>query len=337
MQMECGTRVLTLAETFTIARGSSDVETVVWVAITSGGLTGFGEGAPDERYGETPERACDEMRRAESLLGDDPFALEQIERRLRASAGSMVALRAIEGALHDLVGKLVGQPTWRLLGLAGTTPETSFTLGIASIDSTVEKAHAAVAAGYRRLKIKVGGADDLARLEAIRGVCELPIRVDANEGWTLEAAREILPELRRFRVELIEQPFPAADRESFHALRELAPGMPIVVDEGCHTLADVAGVAGYADGINIKLDKTGGIREAIRMVHAARALGLTVMLGCMIESSLGISAAAQLASLCDFVDLDGHLLLRDDPFSGLGLQQGRIVLSQRPGLGVEER
>ena len=337
MQMEYGTRELTLAETFTIARGSSDVETVVWVSVTSGGQTGLGEGAPDERYDETPERACEEIARAQALLGDDPLALEQVERRLRASLRSMVALRAIEGALHDLAGKLLGQPTWRLLGLAGATPETSFTLGIASIEATVEKAHAAVAAGYRRLKIKVGGADDLARLEAIRGVCALPIRVDANEGWTLEAAREILPQLRRFGVELIEQPFPAADLESFRGLRALAPGIPIVVDEGCHTLADVAAVAGYADGINIKLDKTGGIREAIRMVHAARALDLTVMLGCMIESSLGIAAAAQLASLCDFVDLDGHLLLRDDPFSGLGLEEGRIVLSERPGLGVVER
>ena len=145
-----------------------------------------------------------------------------------------------------------------------------------------------------------------------------------------------MPELRRFGVELIEQPFPAADLESFRALREHTAGIPIVVDEGCHTLADVAGIASYADGINIKLDKTGGIREAIRMIHAARALGLTVMLGCMIESSLGIAAAAQFASLCDVVDLDGHLLITDDPYRGLGLADGRLLLSPHPGFGLEE-
>ena len=136
-------------------------------------------------------------------------------------------------------------------------------------------------------------------------------------------------------VELLEQPFPAGEHDAFRELRAAGSGIPLVVDEGCHTLRDVAEVANYADGVNLKLAKTGGIREAVRMVHAARALGLVVMLGCMIESSLGIAAAAQFASLCDFVDLDGHLLISDDPAEGLGLEDGRIVLSRRPGLGVE--
>ena len=178
---------------------------------------------------------------------------------------------------------------------------------------------------------------DLERLEAIRAVCDLPLRVDANEGWTLAEARELLPALVGLNVELIEQPFPAGERDAFRELRAVASGIPLVVDEGCHTLRDVADVAGYADGVNLKLAKTGGIREAVRMIHAARALGLVVMLGCMIESSLGISAAGQFASLCDFVDLDGHLLISDDPCEGLALEDGRIVLSQRPGLGVEPR
>jgi L-alanine-DL-glutamate epimerase-like enolase superfamily enzyme len=147
----------------------------------------------------------------------------------------------------------------------------------------------------------------------------------------------LLPALVALGVELIEQPFPAGERAAFRELRSLGSGIPLVVDEGCHTLRDVADVATYADGVNLKLAKTGGIREAVRMVHAARALGLVVMLGCMIESSLGISAAGQFASLCDFVDLDGHLLISDDPGEGLGLEDGRIVLSQRPGLGVEPR
>jgi L-alanine-DL-glutamate epimerase-like enolase superfamily enzyme len=237
--------------------------------------------------------------------------------------------------LHDLAGKLMGQPTWRVLGLADRTPETSYTIGIDSIEGTAGRAARAAAAGYRRLKVKLGGAGDLERLEAIRGVCDLPLRVDANEGWDVAEARELLPALVALGVELIEQPFPAGERDAFRELRAVGAGIPLVVDEGCHTLADVADVSTYADGVNLKLAKTGGIREAVRMVHAARALGLVVMLGCMIESSLGISAAGQFASLCDFVDLDGHLLISDDPCEGLGLVDGRIVLSQRPGLGVE--
>ncbi len=335
MQISSGVRTLTLQETFTIARGSTDSEQIVWAEIRHGDQVGRGEGAPDDRYGESVDAARAYIDAAGDALGDDPFALEAIEARLRERAGSVVGCCAVECALHDLVGKLVGQPTWRLLGLADRTPETSYTIGIDSVDGTADRARRAAEAGYRRLKIKLGGEGDLERLHAIRAVCDLPLRVDANEGWGLEEARRLLPVLVELGVELIEQPFPAGERDSFRELRALGGGIPLIVDEGCHTLRDVADVAGYADGVNLKLAKTGGIREAVRMVHAARALGLVVMLGCMIESSLGISAAGQFASLCDFVDLDGHLLISDDPAEGLGLENGRIVLSQRPGLGVE--
>ena len=335
MEISSGVRTLTLAETFTIARGSTVAEEVVWAEIRLGSHVGQGEGAPDDRYGESVDAARAFIEGSADALGDDPFALEEVERRLRARGGSVVGCCAVECALHDLVGKLTGQPTWRLLGLAGRTPETSYTLGIDSVDGTADRARRASAAGYRRLKVKLGGAADLERLEAIRSVCDLPLRVDANEGWDLAGARELMPVLAALGVELIEQPFPAGEHEAFRELRAFANGIPLVVDEGCHTLSDVAEVATYADGVNLKLAKTGGIREAVRMVHAARALGLVVMLGCMIESSLGISAAAQFASLCDFVDLDGHLLIADDPAEGLGFEDGRIVLSQRPGLGVE--
>ena len=335
MQISSGVRTLTLQETFTIARGSTDSEQVVWAEIRHGDQVGRGEGAPDDRYGESVDAARAYIDAAGDALGDDPFALEAIEARLRERAGSVVGCCAVECALHDLVGKLVGQPTWRLLGLADRTPETSYTIGIDSVDGTADRARRAAEAGYRRLKIKLGGEGDLERLHAIRAVCDLPLRVDANEGWGLDEARRLLPVLVELGVELIEQPFPAGERDSFRELRALGGGIPLIVDEGCHTLRDVADVATYADGVNLKLAKTGGIREAVRMVHAARALGLVVMLGCMIESSLGISAAGQFASLCDFVDLDGHLLISDDPTEGLGLENGRIVLSQRPGLGVE--
>ena len=174
-------------------------------------------------------------------------------------------------------------------------------------------------------------------MEAVREESDAPLRVDANEGWTLEAARELVPALHELGVELIEQPFPADDLESFRALRELRPRPPVIVDEGCHDLGDVAKVAGYADGINVKLAKSGGLREAVRMVHAARALGLSVMIGCMVESQLGVAPAAQLASLADWVDLDGHLLLAapDEPYRGLELADGRVLPSHGPGLGVE--
>ncbi len=163
----------------------------------------------------------------------------------------------------------------------------------------------------------------------------MPIRVDANEGWTLESARELLPALVELGVELIEQPFPADDLDSFRALRELSPRPPIVVDEGCHDLRDVAAVAGYADAINVKLAKSGGLREAVRMIHAARALGLGVMIGCMVESQLAVAPAAHIGSLADWVDLDGHLLLAEQPFEGLELREGRVLAPDRPGLGVE--
>ncbi len=164
-----------------------------------------------------------------------------------------------------------------------------------------------------------------------------PGRVAAASNAPVDSTSETRVALLEGGVELIEQPFAAEDLDSFRALRADRPGIPIVVDEGCHTLRDVAAVAGYADGVNIKLAKAGGVREALRMVHAARALGLRVMLGCMVESTLGIAAAAQIASLCDHVDLDGHLLIADDPFAGLGLEQGALVLSDAPGLGVSPR
>jgi L-alanine-DL-glutamate epimerase-like enolase superfamily enzyme len=182
--------------------------------------------------------------------------------------------------------------------------------------------------------VKVGGPDDLARLEAVRENTSARIRIDGNEGWTLETARELMPRLIELEVEFVEQPFPVGDLGSYTALRELPERIPVILDESCKDLADVAPAAAYADGINIKLAKSGGIREALRMIHAARALGLKVMLGCMIESELGIAQAAQVASLVDYVDLDGHLLISSKPFSGLGFRDGGVVASAEPGLGV---
>lgn len=324
---------LALAEEFAIARGSRRVQEVVHVELEQQGIVGYGEGAPVYYSGETAESALRFLTdEAPTLIGDDPLALEAIGRRLAASPGDRGAKAAVCAALHDLIGKRLGQPVWRLLGLESVGPPTSYTIGLDTVQGTVERVRRA--RRFEILKLKVGGPEDLARLEAARGETDARIRVDGNEGWTLETAKELMPALIALGVELVEQPFPAADHESFRALRQLPTGLPVIVDEGCTDLRSVATVAGYADGINVKLAKAAGMREAMRMIHAARSLGLRVMLGCMIESELGIAAAVQLSSLVDDVDLDGHLLLSGSPFTGLGFVDGRIVASSSPGLGV---
>jgi L-alanine-DL-glutamate epimerase-like enolase superfamily enzyme len=269
----------------------------------------------------------------EALLGDDLFALEAISRRLASWDGPQGAKMALDGALHDWLGRRVGQPLRHLLGTDRLTPPTSYTIGIDTVAGTADRARRA--GGYQVLKVKVGGPGDLERLRAVRAESAARIRIDGNEGWDLDTARELTGELIELGVEFVEQPFPADDLDAFHAYRALSLRLPVLIDEGCRDLGSVAAIAAYADGIVIKLSKCGGIREALRMIHAARALGLKVMLGCMIESELGIAQAAQLGSLADYVDLDGHLLISSQPFRGLGLEDGRLVLSDGPGLGVE--
>ena len=270
-------------------------------------------------------------------LGDDPFALEAIEARLATVPGEMAARAALDAALHDLIGKLVGQPTWRLLGLGPVTPPTSYTIGIDTVEGTEDRVGRAVAAGYRRLKVKLGGAEDVARLEAVRRITTSRSASTPTRAGRSTTPASCCPCAAGSRSSSSSSPSRPRTSRAFRPSGTSAAGIPIVIDEGCHTLRDVAAVAAYADGVNLKLAKTGGIREALRMVHAARALGLVVMLGCMIESSNGIAAAAQIASLCDFVDLDGHLLLAQDPFTGLGLADGAVTLSPDPGLGVRPR
>jgi L-Ala-D/L-Glu epimerase len=335
MEVRAQVASIPLAEEFTIARGTRSVAEVVRVEVDHDGLTGRGEAAPIYYRGETVESAVafltDEA--PARLRGLGPFDLEAIGHAMWNGGGEAAARAALDGAVHDWVGRRLGVPVWRLLGLSRQAPPTSYTLGIDTLEGTRDRARRA--AEYAVLKVKVGGPDDLERLAAIREETAVPLRVDANEGWTLEQARELVPALLELGVELIEQPFPAHDLESFRALRELAPRPPIVVDEGCHDLRDVARVAGYADAINVKLAKAGGMREALRMVHAARALGLSVMIGCMVESQVAVAPAAHISSLADWVDLDGHLLLAEQPFTGLELRDGRVMPSTAPGLGLE--
>ncbi len=333
MQVEASIVRLELAETFVISRESSDHADVVQVALSHKGTTGYGEGAPVDRYGESAESAQAWIEEHAELVGDDPFALEEVGARLGAVPGEQAAKAALDGALHDLQGNLLRVPVFRLLGLPRTGPPTSWTVWLGDPDDMAHRAEKA-APDFRRLKLKLGGGDglDVERVRAVRGVTDLPLQVDVNEWWTLEEALEALPQLAELGVEYCEQPLRAGDAGG-RVLRERSP-IPIYVDEDCHTLANVAGCAEIAHGINIKLSKSGGIREAIRMAHSARALGLGVMLGCMLESGLSTAAGCCVASLCDHVDLDGNLLLREDPWPGISFVDGVQTPSEAPGLGV---
>ena len=324
---------LELVEPFVIARDTTEVAEVVWVELEHEGERGFGEAAPNDRYDESAESSLNYVEEVAGGLGDDPFALDEIMERLPKR--EYAARAAIDAALHDLCGRLVGLPVWRMLGLRRIGPSTSWTIVLGGPDEMARKAEKVTE--FEGLKLKLGGRDgqDVERVRAVRAMWEGPIRVDVNEGWSgSDEALDALPQLAELGVEYCEQPLPAGHPEA-PALKERSP-IPIYVDEDCHTLDNVADCAGRSHGVNIKLAKSGGIREALRMVPAARALGLGVMLGCMIESGLGIAAGASIASLCNHVDLDGNHLLREDPWPGVELVDGIQLPSQSPGLGVRE-
>jgi L-alanine-DL-glutamate epimerase-like enolase superfamily enzyme len=339
MALTLATELITLEtrHPFVIARGGHSDYGVVWVRLTDAdGLEGWGEADPSPYYGETPETVLATLALLEPHLPADPFDLEAAEARFAAAVpGNGAARAALSAALHDLVGKRLGQPVWRLWGLdPARTPVSSFTIGLDTPDTM--RAKVLEAAEYPVLKIKLGTDRDEEILRTIRDATDKPIRVDANAGWTAERAIAMLPVLREFGVEFLEQPLPPADLEGLAMVRRRAT-LPIVVDESCIVATDIPRVAAAADGINIKLAKCGSLREALRMIATARAHGMMVMVGCMIESSLGITAAAHVTPLVDAADLDGAALTRNDPFAGASIAGGRIVLPTEPGLGVRRR
>jgi L-alanine-DL-glutamate epimerase-like enolase superfamily enzyme len=335
MELEARIATLRMAETFVISRGAADEAEVVFVEIRHDGVSGYGEATPIDRYDESAESALAFVREAAELLGDDPFALEAIGARLATRPGEQAAKAGLDAALHDLCGKLVGLPVWRLLGLSRAGPPTSWTIWLGDPDDMARRAEK-VRGRFRRLKLKLGGGDglDLERVRAVRGVADVPLQVDVNEYWSLDEALDALPQLVELGVEYCEQPLPAGDRDG-PELKRRSP-LPIYVDEDCHTLTDVPACAERAHGLTVKLAKSGGLREAVRIAHAGRALGLGLMLGCMNESGLAVSAGAQVASLFDHVDLDGNLLLAEDPWPGVELRDGVQLPPDAPGLGVRE-
>ena len=310
-------------------------------------IIGVGEGYPDRFYGETPETMAavlpDLLEDAGSVHLDltDPAAARQHLAWLGATwsdriRGHGAAKCALDIALHDLAGKVLGLPVHRLLGLSvERLPPTDFTLGLD--EPSVVAARAARAADFPALKIKCGGVADLDTLRAVRAVFDGPLRVDANTGWTREVAGELLPQLVDLGVELIEQPFPARAYRDLGWLQERSP-LPIVADESAVTEEDLDALEGLVAGVNVKLAKVGGIAPARAMLESARSRGFRTFLGCMEETSVGIAASAVVASLAEWVDLDGNLLLADDPFDGLELgPDKRWLLSDRPGLGLSRR
>jgi len=319
---------LDLRTTFRIAHGASDRRDNVLVRLDEG----LGEAAAVAYHGETPAGIMAYLAAVGDIWEDDPCLLEDVWARL--PAGSAAARAAIDIALHDVWGKRLGQPLYRLFGLnPARAPLTSFTIAMAAPEAMAEQAREA---GLPIYKIKVGGAQDVAAVAAIRAVSPARLRVDANAGWTREQAAALIPQLASYDLELVEQPLPVGDIEGLRWLKALGLGLPIFADESIKTAWDVAAHAGAVDGVVIKLMKTGGIREALRAIHTAHALGMQVMLSCMVESSVGVTAAAHLAPLCELADLDGPLLVRNDPFTGVTYDGARLCLPDLPGIGVQK-
>jgi L-alanine-DL-glutamate epimerase-like enolase superfamily enzyme len=326
---------LNLRHTWTTTMSSSTYRDVLLVRYTRDGITGVGEGAPIVRYHEDAEGAkkvVDGL--ADFLATADPMKFDKLNAEiLRRVESEWAAKAAIDIAIMDWVGKRLGIPLHRLLGLdPADTPLTTFSIGIDTPEITRQKTREADI--YPLLKVKVGLDTDEATIEAVRSVTKKPLRVDANEGWKdKEVALRKIQWLETQGVEFIEQPLPSSMFEETRWLRERV-NMPIIADEACLRPADIPKLAEAYDGVNIKLDKAGGVLQAYRMIQIARALGLKTMLGCMISSSVTVTAAAQLSPLVDFADLDCNLLVANDPYKGVTVKNGKLVLPDGPGLGV---
>ena len=330
---------LELRHAFTIATSSRTSTPAMLIEVEHDGVIGYGEAAMPPYLGETPQSAAALFNQAESLRGacTDPYRLEGILPAIDALApGNTAAKAAIDIALHDWIGKKLGAPWFRLWGLnPDKAPVTSFTIGIDTPKVVREKTREADI--YKIIKVKLGRENDREMIAAIRDVTDKPITVDANQGWTnRDEALRMIEWLAARGIVFIEQPMPKTQLDDTAWLRDRSP-LPLIADESCQRLADVAALRGVFDGINIKLMKCTGLREAQKMITLARGLGLKVMLGCMTETSCAISAAAQLSPLVDWADLDGAVLIKNDPFKGATIVDGKITLTEQTGIGAVPR
>jgi L-alanine-DL-glutamate epimerase-like enolase superfamily enzyme len=326
---------LDLRHAFTISRGSRTQQNNVLVELEDGDDVGYGEAAPSDRYGENQKSVLDFLGKVDLSKYKDLFYVDDILSYIDDVAFENESVKAaIDIALHDLIGKKLKIPLWKLWGLnPEKSPITSFTIGIDSLEVIAKKIKEAEE--YPVLKVKVGIPEDEEIIRTIRKFTDKPLRVDANEGWkSRELARDKILWLETQGVEFVEQPMPARDIEGIAWLKNQVH-IPIIADEGIRTLHDLPELHGVYDGINIKLMKCGGVRHALKMIHTARAMNMKIMLGCMIESSVAIAAAAHLSPLVDYADLDGNLLITNDPFKGLKQKFGKIILSSEPGLGIK--
>lgn len=326
---------LHLRQAWTLSRGTWDIRRNVLVRLERDGLVGYGESAPIPRYEESAESNQAFIEQARPILDKDLWEFDDRWREIdRLAPGQNAAKAALDMAILDWVGKSLKIPLYKFFGLnKNRTVPTTFSISLAEVP--VMQKTAQEAKDFQVLKIKLGSKDDKKIIEGLREVTNRPIRVDVNEGWKdRQQALEMINWLADKNVEFVEQPMPAANLEDYRWLKERVK-LPLIADESVHKIQDVPALASGFHGINIKLMKCGGLQEALRLVAVARSLNLKLMLGCMIESSLAISAGATISPLFDYVDLDGSLLINNDPFRGLKLQGDRWLLSDQPGLGVE--
>jgi L-alanine-DL-glutamate epimerase-like enolase superfamily enzyme len=332
---ETSVQRLQLRHTWTTTMSSSQYRDTIFVRVSADGVTGVGEGAPIVRYHENAEGGAKAIAGIIDIL--EAANLWQYEKLMehisREIQGQFAAKAALDIALMDWIGQKMNVPVYRLFGLdAADAPVTTFSIGIDTPEITKQKVREAET--FPVLKIKVGLDTDESTIEAVRSVTKKPLRVDANEGWKdkEEAVRKI-NWLETQGVEFVEQPMPAEMIEETRWVRKRVH-LPLIADEAAVSARAIPDLVDAYDGVNVKLDKCGGIQQALRMIYVARSLGMKTMLGCMVSSSVSVTAAAHLSPLVDYADLDGNLLISNDPYSGVNVEKGKLVLPDRPGLGL---
>ena len=328
---------LKLKHVFTVSSFSRSTTPDVQVRIDYDGYTGYGEASMPPYLGQTVESVCSFLKKVDLEQFPDPFCIDDILTYIDSlSVGDSAAKAAVDIALHDLVGKIIGAPWHRMLGLnPEKTPNTTYTIGI-DTDEMVKLKTREVAGQFKILKVKLGTPRDREMIRAIREVSDLPIAVDVNQGWkNKKKALDEIFWLKEQGIVMVEQPMPKEMLDANAWLTERSP-LPTFADEAIQRLKDISAIKGAYTGINIKLMKCTGMREAWKMMNYARAEGMKVMIGCMTETSCAIAAAAQLSPAVDFADLDGNLLIANDIFRGTTVVDGKITLNQLPGIGIEK-